>query len=259
MLSRTARLDDETESQIAARIQRARSNFRPGWFIFGGIFVGGLILPRYVFLSEEVLAFSDAGDIISAVGVLYVFEVLTLFCLYLVLETNPGYVVRTPYPLNSHFCPQCRVMVNEFDHHCGVLGVCVGKGNLKYFIAFLFFATMLSSVSVVLGGNFLLCLVRLTYVLQAFQSLELKEFLIYLIKVFFSIHRIIGLAGCIVSIQGGVSCFVLFVIYLIKAVTGSYSLERRRNEPGTLSLAVFSGFFSPQFSFETNPERETLV
>lgn len=45
-------------------------------------------------------------------------------------------------PRSSH-CRQCDNCVIGFDHHCGVIGACVGQGNFRYFFLFLSAATLL--------------------------------------------------------------------------------------------------------------------
>ena len=35
---------------------------------------------------------------------------------------------------DTYHCHECEVCVDGHDHHCGVLGICIGEVNLKYFI-----------------------------------------------------------------------------------------------------------------------------
>lgn len=51
--------------------------------------------------------------------------------------------------LRAHHCRVCDHCVAEFDHHCGVVGVCIGRGNRKHFINLLSFGA--------LGLNLLFC------------------------------------------------------------------------------------------------------
>ncbi|CAD6185299.1 unnamed protein product [Caenorhabditis auriculariae] len=44
-------------------------------------------------------------------------------------------------PIRSHHCPLCKMCVLRKDHHCFVTGACVGLGNQRYFIVFLFWCT----------------------------------------------------------------------------------------------------------------------
>ncbi|PAV89616.1 hypothetical protein WR25_19657 isoform B [Diploscapter pachys] len=41
-------------------------------------------------------------------------------------------------PIRSHHCPLCKMCVLRKDHHCFVTGGCVGLGNQRYFLTFLF-------------------------------------------------------------------------------------------------------------------------
>lgn len=36
----------------------------------------------------------------------------------------------------------CRVCIEEYDHHCPWTGKCVGKGNVRYFYGWLFFLVL---------------------------------------------------------------------------------------------------------------------
>ena len=39
-------------------------------------------------------------------------------------------------------CMDCRVCIEEYDHHCPWTGKCVGKRNVRYFYAWLFFLVL---------------------------------------------------------------------------------------------------------------------
>lgn len=45
--------------------------------------------------------------------------------------------------VDCHFCPVCKVQVEMFDHHCVVIGACIGRYTMATFILFLYFAAAL--------------------------------------------------------------------------------------------------------------------
>lgn len=47
-------------------------------------------------------------------------------------------------PPRAFHCAQCGVCVEVHDHHCPFVGNCIGYRNLKFFIAFLFWTSMLA-------------------------------------------------------------------------------------------------------------------
>lgn len=40
----------------------------------------------------------------------------------------------------TYYCPVCKLYVSRYDHHCGIVGACIGKKNMAAFISFLFHA-----------------------------------------------------------------------------------------------------------------------
>ena len=46
-------------------------------------------------------------------------------------------------PLRAAHCSDCDVCVNEFDHHCVVIGACVGERTFRFFAMFLWFISIL--------------------------------------------------------------------------------------------------------------------
>eukprot|EP01061_Rhynchopus_euleeides_P042616 TRINITY_DN7431_c0_g1_i1.p1 TRINITY_DN7431_c0_g1~~TRINITY_DN7431_c0_g1_i1.p1 ORF type:complete len:206 (+),score=76.46 TRINITY_DN7431_c0_g1_i1:1-618(+) len=47
-------------------------------------------------------------------------------------------------PLRGAHCQDCDVCVDEFDHHCPVIGSCVGMRTFRFFAGFLWFTSVLS-------------------------------------------------------------------------------------------------------------------
>jgi len=72
------------------------------------------------------------GDVLEAVGP-------KLDNIYLRRYCTACNIVRPP--LVSH-CPHCNYCVHRFDHHCTVLGCCVGERTWRYFTYFLVVATV---------------------------------------------------------------------------------------------------------------------
>lgn len=73
------------------------------------------------------------------------------------VATNTGHlmpikfckVCRIHRPPRTTHCKHCNSCVQGFDHHCLLLGVCIGKGNYRQFFAFLLSASILTAALVV--------------------------------------------------------------------------------------------------------------
>lgn len=65
-------------------------------------------------------------------------------------DVDPPAPAASPdIPLRTHYCKVCKLHVATFDHHCGVLGTCIGERNHCRFLTFLFF--QMCALSVGLG------------------------------------------------------------------------------------------------------------
>lgn len=64
-------------------------------------------------------------------------------------------------------CRHCEVLVEGFDHHCGVLGACVGRKNMWAFLMFLAFVSLHAFVTFALNLALLWQIVRMPAALTA--------------------------------------------------------------------------------------------
>lgn len=83
---------------------------------------------------------------------------------------------RTRKPARSKHCSMCGICVARFDHHCIWINNCVGLGNHKWFLAFLFWHSVICSYGCGLGCIIILDLVREADLFSAvFLDPETKE------------------------------------------------------------------------------------
>ncbi|CAE7748489.1 PAT11 [Symbiodinium sp. KB8] len=75
-------------------------------------------------------------------------------------------------PPGSHHCRICRQCVYDMDHHCPFIGNCVGRGNRRSFVVFLFWSTV--SVSYVLAVTVTYCLDHMDDITQNVNDILAK-------------------------------------------------------------------------------------
>ena len=111
------------------------------------------------------------------------------------------YIVR---PERSAHCPFCDYCVEEYDHHCGVLGCCVAKRTFRFFAMFFFATTPLA----------LLIFIRTVIVASVtdFNQLNLTDG---------GRWKFAAIVGCIIfSVLSGFMVFGQAVFYFQLACTG---------------------------------------
>ncbi|KAL9938603.1 hypothetical protein V8E36_002322 [Tilletia maclaganii] len=57
-------------------------------------------------------------------------------------EEEAMQLVPPPKPERSHHCSVCKTCVVKYDHHCPWINACVGLGNERYFVLFLFWLSV---------------------------------------------------------------------------------------------------------------------
>ncbi|CAG9582312.1 conserved hypothetical protein [Leishmania major strain Friedlin] len=167
--------------------------------------------------------------------------------LFLLLVADPGFV-EVPTPLSCR-CSHCGTEVDDFDHHCGAVGACIGKGNMCYFILFLLFAALLCVLGAVQNVAFVAATVR-AHIRDAGTSWTSIAALIRNIFTTLCWPRILCLlALSVAAVNGGVVCTFLCLRYTYLAYKGLSSVRRRRQFDVSGSLSkVFASTFRPAFS-----------
>lgn len=99
---------------------------------------------------------------------------------------NTCYIYRPPR--TSH-CYDCNICVERFDHHCPWIGTCVGKGNYRYFFAFIATTCLFS----------LLVFIQIIIALTRFQLPEEVGYLVMNILLLIYVFAAMGFTGVLVS------------------------------------------------------------
>ena len=110
-------------------------------------------------------------------------------------------------PLRSNHCEKCERCIRKYDHHCKLIGGCIGENNHLVFVLFLF----TQSLIFVLG---IFALIKRLSVQQNFVK--------------FSMFGYIAIIGFIVSVFG---IYFIFHIYLLLTNQTTYEIFHKNQCP----------------------------
>lgn len=220
------------------------------------ILVAAFVGVEGVLLTESYVETHDADGVVQSVSVVLALAVLSEVMLFLVVFSDPGILPPGTVSSMSHLCPVCFLEIEEFDHHCGFLGACIGKGNFRYFVTFALLVTSLCLTGFVLALD--VC------VLAAHQENlrgRVAENVWKAPIVVFQVYTkdsVSFFAGLIVILCFYASLFGLTIsaVYTYYLLTCRHAIHRRRRHcVGGGCRDVFSGFFRPKL---TNPAQVAM-
>lgn len=112
-------------------------------------------------------------------------------------------------------CRVCGVLVRGFDHHCGVIGACIGERNMWSFILFL------SSTAV-------LCLIgAIVHTLMLYAAFPSHVRELEHLKPMVSLRVALSGACSLLCVYGGSYCFILSIVYTSYVCQGQDSWGKR--------------------------------
>ncbi|KAK7197115.1 DHHC palmitoyltransferase [Novymonas esmeraldas] len=200
-----------------------------------------------VVLTPCFAASQSSGALLAEVAAELLLCGAAVVALFLLLVADPGFVGE-PTDLSCR-CSRCGVDVDDFDHHCGVVGACIGKRNMCYFILFLLAVTLLCvlvtvqnvSVAVLavhahIGDSGPFWTSRAAFLSAVLDTTRLPTLICF---------AVLSAA----AIAGGVLCAMLCLRYTYLAYCGRSSVLRRRRTDCSSTLgAVFAHTMHPSFS-----------
>lgn len=127
----------------------------PQWYysaILGAI-VSGLGLMFVVFLSyKTTIVLSIIGEVL--IPIIIISLLITIFKdpNMIIIDTRPDEFMLQMISSDERFCNRCSIIrekgtvhcsdccvcIRNYDHHCIVIGKCIGGGNILYFNIFVF-------------------------------------------------------------------------------------------------------------------------
>ncbi|KEG08001.1 hypothetical protein DQ04_08241000 [Trypanosoma grayi] len=200
-------------------------DFQPGAVIAAGIPLGVFICLRLIGFSPVILELIPYTYMLLLTCSIVMLSALCEVMIICLLVCDPGFAASA-VDEKAHYCPVCRLHVRDFDHHCGIIGACIGERNMGFFLLFL------TSVSLLLWLNaFFGSLLLWRWILEVVPGSSLKEMLLVVLKKEWwlaSKMRPFTMAVVFFSSYGALYSSGMGILYWFYLCRGMYSLERRR-------------------------------
>ncbi|KAG8349125.1 hypothetical protein TRVL_00077 [Trypanosoma vivax] len=139
---------------------------------------------------------------------------------------DPGFT-NDADAVDTHLCPLCRLCVRGYDHHCDILGSCIGRRNMCFFILFLTSLCLLSWVNAVLAYHSLISVVHggrgRCSIRDVFGALIDKDWMLA------SWRRPVTVVVVWATFYATAAATALCTLYWHFLFGGKYSLHRRRS------------------------------
>jgi hypothetical protein len=171
-------------------------------------------------------------------AVFVVFGLVALVSLAATLLGDPGLLATpTMHPDGTveehreedeaHYCRACCAYIAKYDHHCGVVGACIGGRTMWSFILFLGSAGMFAAVGMVIVLSFLYAQLR------GIESLSIHQVSSHMTP------TALATCACVVAaFQGGLYATLMCGVYIVHVIRGTDSVARRHPQHGQRSTTL---------------------
>lgn len=220
-------------------VPRLRVNIARDFFV--GMSVSLLIIFPALFVlfvaqpSPLFAAFAREHPSIPYDAFVVLFCVLGAFAMLFLVATLVGDPGLLPRPVmhpdgtveahrdedEAHYCRSCCVYVQRFDHHCGVIGACIGARTMWSFISFLGSAGLFAGVGMVIVLSFLYAQLR------DIESLSMHQ-----ISTHVTATTVVTFGCVVAAFQGGLYAALMCGMYIVHVIRGTDSVARRHPQHG---------------------------
>lgn len=198
-----------------------------------GVLYFGFVIPYALTIGDSDLSkpgMAGVAALVIAYGLHFSFAITSVLfistegLLLFLLVADPGIVSEPdwfvageacPPDTDCHYCPQCNVWIEGFDHHCGIVGACIGAKTMPIFITFL-------------GSAAILLLYGLVFVLVPVLGVQFGRGDIALVWRMPPLAVPAAVAVSFAAVYLGLYCAMLCGWYSMLACRGQFTLTRRR-------------------------------